>query len=310
MLLHELHHLVAHVGAVLDRCHAAEHRALHAFLAVRVRGDAIAVVLRGVDDRLHFLDGELRRIAGLRVRQHAARRSDLDDVAAFLVALAHGTARVVDGVDDAFGRTRRADQVRERVVVAVGGIGVAAGGRDRLAGRPDARAGHRALVDRVAQVRADFAAEVAHAGEAGHQRLLRVVDRAEGVIDIVEAEAFGIALRARLAAQVHVQVGPAGHAGVAAQVHARGAGDVGARATDHLLDLAVAHQQRLRPGEFAGSGVEDLAALERLRGVLRGRSGLGFCVDWNAGDGGKQGKAERLEHVRLPVWFRSPGTVD
>src|SRR5690606_22341827 len=77
---------------------------------------------------------------------------------------------------------------------------------------------HQALVDRVAQMRRHLAAEVAHAGEPGAQGLAGVADRAQGVVDRIEPEPFGIALRARLAAQVHVQVGPAGQAAAAGQV--------------------------------------------------------------------------------------------
>src|SRR5690606_26679587 len=145
-------------------------------------------------------------------------------VAAVLVALAHGLARVVDRVDHALGGPGRPEQVREHRVPAVARVGVAAGGGDRLAGREDARALDQALVDRVAQVRADLAAEVAHAGEAGAQGAGRVADRAEGVVDRIQAEAFRVALRPRLAAQVHVQVGPAGQAGAAGQVDRAGAG--------------------------------------------------------------------------------------
>jgi hypothetical protein len=53
---------------------------------------------------------------GLGVAQHAAGGGDLDDVAAVLVALAHGLARVVDGIDHALGGAGRADQVRQAVV--------------------------------------------------------------------------------------------------------------------------------------------------------------------------------------------------
>ena len=69
---------------------------LHALLAVRVRGDREAVVVRGVDDGADLLDGELRRIAALGVAQHAAGGGDLDQVGAVLVALPDGLARLVD----------------------------------------------------------------------------------------------------------------------------------------------------------------------------------------------------------------------
>ena len=107
VLFHQREDLVVHVGAVLDRRHAAFDRATDAFLAVRVRRDFVAVILRGLDHCLHLVDGELRRIPALRIAQHAARRGDLDDVRAFLVALAHGLPRIVDAVDDTVRRARR-----------------------------------------------------------------------------------------------------------------------------------------------------------------------------------------------------------
>src|SRR5690606_38995133 len=201
----------------------------------------------GVDHRPDLVDGELRRIARLGVAQHAAGGGDLDHVAAVLVALAHGLARVVDGVDHTLGRPGRAEQVREHRVPAVARVGVAAGGGDRLAGGEDARPLDQALVDRVAQVRADLAAEVAHAGEAGAQRLAGVADRAEGVVDRIQAEALRIALRTRLAAQVHVQVGPAGQAGTPGQRDRAGAGRGRRVARLHRADAAILDRDRVLP---------------------------------------------------------------
>src|SRR5690606_9315093 len=97
----------------------------------------------------------------------------------------------------------------------------------------------QALVDRVAQVQADLAAEVAHAGEAGQQGLAGVAHGAEGVVHRVEAEALGIARRARLAAQVHVQVGPAGQAGVAVEPDRAGAFGRRGAARLHRTDAAI-----------------------------------------------------------------------
>ncbi len=295
-LLHQAHDLVGHVGAVFDRGHPAEDRALHALGAVGVGGDAIAVIACGVDDGLDFLDGELRRVAGLGVAEHAAGGGDLDHVAAFLVTLAHGLAGVVDRVDHALGRAGRADQVGERVVVAVGRVGVAAGGGDGLAGGPDPRAVDQALVDRVAQVRADLAAEVAHAGEAGQQGLLGVADRAEGEVDLVQAEALGIALRAGLRAQVHVQVGPAGAAGVAGQVDGAGARGFGAAGQD-LGDLALAHHHGACLQDLAVARVEQASALQRQR--FGGGGGPGEGGD-GGGQHGDDGGGE-AGHGRFPV---------
>src|SRR5690606_17277097 len=103
----------------------------------------------------------------------------------------------------------------------------------------DARAVHQPLVDRIAQVRAHLATEVAHAGEACTQGLAGIADRAERVVDRIQAKAFGIALRTRLAAQVHVQVGPAGQAGAAGQYDRTGPlGQLGP-AGQHRADATI-----------------------------------------------------------------------
>src|SRR5690606_27168207 len=163
-LAHQPHHVVAHVGAVLDAGHARLDRAAHAFLAVRVRRHPVTVVAGGLDHRADLVLGELRRVARAGVAQHPAGGGDLDHVAAFLVALAHRLARVLDRVDHALGRPRRANEVGQHGIEAIGRVGVAPGGGDRLAGGEDPRTLHQALVDRVAQVRRDLAAQVAYAG--------------------------------------------------------------------------------------------------------------------------------------------------
>jgi hypothetical protein len=159
---------------------------------------------------------------------------------------------------------------------------MAAGGGDGLAGGPDPRSLHQPLVDRIAQVRGDVAAEVAHAGEAGQQGLLGIAHAAEGEVDIVEAEAFGVALRAGLAAQVHVQVGPAGHAGAVGQVDG-GCLRHGFHATrQHVRHLAVAHHHGMRSQQLAAAAVEQLAAVQ------------GGARAWRIG--GERGHAKRGQH--------------
>ena len=193
-------------------------------------------------------------------------------------------ARFFRTVDDAFLRAGMADRVGQEVVQAVGRVGVAAGGGDGFAGRPDARAGHQALVDRITQGRDDLAAQVAHAGEAGLQGLVGVADRTEGVVLGIQAEAFGVAVRIGLVRQVHVQVDEAGAAGMAGQVDGLRALDVGL-AVEHGLD-AVALDHDGLGAEQAGRGrVEGLAALQ---GVAGGGSGVGGQHEQGGGGSGRE----------------------
>jgi hypothetical protein len=125
---------------------------------------------------------------------------------------------------------------------------MAAGGGDALAGRENARPAQLALVDGVAHPERDLAAQIAHAGETGEQRLLRVTDSAERVMLRVHAEPFRVGTRARLAYQMHVQIGPArrtpgqrlravGHFAIRTRHIAAGL---------HARDLAVSHFHHVR----------------------------------------------------------------
>src|SRR5690606_35918432 len=116
---------------------------------VRVGGDVEAVVARRLHDRLHLVDGELRGVAAPGVAEYAAGGGDLDQVRTFLVALAHRLPGLRGAVDHAFGRSRRAQRLAQLAVHAIGGVGMAAGGGQRLAGGVDARPFDQALVDGV-----------------------------------------------------------------------------------------------------------------------------------------------------------------
>ena len=284
VLLHQREDLVVHVGAVFDADHAALDRAAHAFLAVRVGRHPVAVVLGGGHHGGHFVFGELRAVAVLGVAQHAAGGGDLDHVRAFLVALAHGGAGFVGTVDHALDRAGRAHRLRQLAVEAVGDVGVAAGGGDRTAGGVDARAVHQALVDRVAQGQGGVAAQVAHGGEAGLQGLARVAGGAQHGELGVEAEAFGIAVGAGLAVQVHVQVDPAGAAGVALEVH-RARAVHGRQAGADLAHLAVGDHHGLVGLAAAAGAVEQLAAVQG-EGLGLGERRAGQGKGRAAADGG------------------------
>ena len=130
------------------------------------------------------------------------------------------------------------------------------------AGGPDARAFDQALIDRIAQVRRDFAAEIAHAGETGHQRPARVADRAEREIDLIEPELFLVGARTRLVAEMHVQIGPTRGAGVSGEVDGVRTRDLDAPGAD-FGDLAVAYDHGMRAQHLRLAAVEDAFALER-----------------------------------------------
>jgi len=148
-LLHQLEDFIIHVGAVLDRGDAAHDGTFHAFLAVRMRGDAEAVILGGFHHGAHFIHRELRCVATFGIAEHATGSGNLDDIRAVLVTLAHGGAAFFRAVDDALSGAGGADCIGQKVAEAVGRIGMTAGGGDGFTGCPDARPFYQALIDSV-----------------------------------------------------------------------------------------------------------------------------------------------------------------
>ena len=255
MFLHQLHVLVVHEGAMLDRIHPPDHRAADRLGAVRVRGDGESVIVRGSDNRLDLLDRHLCVIDAGTFVEHAAGRHDLDQVRAVLVVLAYRFPCVIGTIDDAHDGCRVAHQVG---AVAICRIGMAAGGTNRHAGAVDARSRHNSGVDRIAQRDGFVGAigDVAHGGEAGHQRAPRIHRAADCVVGDVQAEIVAVLGRARFLGQVHVAVDQAGQAGASGgNVDHGRAGSIRASRHDFADALAIDHDRR-RAEHTAGDAVE------------------------------------------------------
>ena len=92
LLLHFRQRVVLQKAAVLDRVDPGGDGHLGGAVAVAVRRDLAAPVVRLGDDGIHFFLGQLRIVHRIRQRQHAARGHELDHVGAELDLIAHGGA--------------------------------------------------------------------------------------------------------------------------------------------------------------------------------------------------------------------------
>src|SRR4030095_2930180 len=97
---------------------------------------------------------------------------NLDQIAAFLVTLAHRLACFVGAIDDAFLRSGIFEITRRETI---GWIGVAARGGERFSRGENARADDRAVSDCLAKRDCDpiAIAEVTDRGEAGKEMAVR-----------------------------------------------------------------------------------------------------------------------------------------
>ena len=129
-----------------------------------VRGDLAAEAMCVGDDGAQFLLGVLRVLGIVAQRQDAAGGADLDDVSAVLDDLAHLVLHVFDAVSDA--DLGGMPLVGQQVVVAM-----SAGNAQRRTAGVDARTGHVARIDGVAQgdVSEFGGTDVADRGEARQQ---------------------------------------------------------------------------------------------------------------------------------------------
>src|SRR6202451_1050128 len=142
-------------------------------------GPRQAVEVCLIDEGGPLLVGVLLRTGRRAEGHHAARGRDLDQLGPVLHLVADGLAHLGDAVGDARLHALRHDAGGQ--ALEHGGIEVAARRSDGVTGREDARAGEPALVDRFGQVhveqeagRVDHQAQIAHRGEAGHERRVAV----------------------------------------------------------------------------------------------------------------------------------------
>jgi hypothetical protein len=164
------------------------------------------------DDGFQFVQRVLRGARIVAERQHAAGGAYLDDVGAVLDVAARDLERFIHAI----GHAERGDLVFGRVH---GVVAVAAGDAEWRAGGEDARAGHVAVVDGVAQadVGVVVGADVADGGEAGAQRGQRILgaDQRHARHRLGDQAVAGVFGRA---GDVGVGVDQAGQQGLVAQV--------------------------------------------------------------------------------------------
>ncbi len=276
---------------MLDRVDADAQRALHAFGAVGVGGDAETVVLRGAHHGAQLVLGVLRVVAAGGLAQHAASGGHLDQVGAVLVAGAHRLARFLGAVQYTFDRAGRADLLGQEMRQVVGRVGVAAGGGQRFTGGEHARARHFAGGDGALErdVQVVGGAQVAHRREAGHQGALGILHRTIGHVGRIggQAVAVGVDRGLGLAGQVHVHIDQARQAAVARQVDiARSL-----RHRSHRHDAAVLDHDADALAPCAFLDIQQPAAVDRLGGGVR------------AVQGQQHAGGNHLFHLSLPLFI-------
>ena len=129
--------------------------------------------MRLAHDGVEFGLGELRRIHGVRLREHSARGARLDHVRSVLVRDAHGFARLLRAIDHAL---RRGSLREKPLAEALESVAMAPGGADGVHRNEHARPNHHSLADRIPQAYVELVIRphVSHCRESRQQRLPRV----------------------------------------------------------------------------------------------------------------------------------------
>ncbi len=195
--------------SVFDRVDASFKRQADAVRTVSMGGHFLAEQLRGLDDGARFIRKHLRAKARADAAVDAARGGELDHIrpardlqADRAAAIFGAVARVACGVEI----------LPQLVAVAERAIHVTGGAGDGIAGIHDARAGHLAVIDRIAQREhgAVSVAEIAHRGEPGVQRLHAVFPGIEGLRGRREGHVFQLGRdAARVGGEVDVGINQA-----------------------------------------------------------------------------------------------------
>ena len=142
---------------MLNRIDARLRSPAHAFRAVCMRGHTPAKPVCVCNNGLHLLQGILRGVRVIALRQHAAGGANLDHVRAVLDDFANLVLHSLDAVRHSI--SMKVQRGRQQVFVAM-----AAGDSERRPRRDDPRPDDVAIIDRIAQrdVRIIFRAKVSH----------------------------------------------------------------------------------------------------------------------------------------------------
>ena len=301
-LAEQLDDLVGEHGAVLDRVGAGEQRGAHAVGAMRVHRDLLVVEPGRLDDGLRLVVEHLLAEPRPDAAVHAAGGGDLDQVdaacdlqpyrlAAGVLAVAEVLV-IVEGIAQVVAEPQRT-------------VHVAGGRRNGPPGVQDVGSDDLARLDGIAQRQRGpvTVAEVAHRGEAGVQRLLRVDQRVVGLGGGRQRHLLELRRdAARVRGQVNVAVDEPGQHEPRAQVEDPGLGDAELGGSEvpvpDLGDMAVPDQQCAGTARRLPRPVEQPA---RVHDHVGGWGGLrcsrpGDEVRQRGGEGG-----EREAHGRAPV---------
>ena len=255
--------------AVLDRAHAAAHRAFDRRSGVGMGQHIGLAPARLRDDGADLVLGVAEGADRIGRRSDAAGRHDLDLVGAHLQLLAHRPAHVIDAVGNA---RQRADAhaagarcVAGEVVRAGAHVAVAAGLAERAAGDEQPRTVGQTGLDRLLQ-RMAGAAGVAHGGEAAPQHAAQQQRRAQRHQHVRHVHLLRqIELDGD---RMHMQVDQAGHQRLALEID----GAVGLhleRPVGDLLDQIVLDQHVMSLQEVRLKRIEQSGVLEEHAGTWR-----------------------------------------
>ena len=278
----EVHGLVVHHAAVIDRADAGADGRLDALGAVHVRGDVFAPARGLFGGDVHLLLGVLLRAGRRAFRKDGAGSQNLDEVGALLQIRAHGLTDFVGAV----GQVLHDWHIHvDRKLPRIAG---AAGGRDVVARRQQPRARDDIGIDGLSEVDVGVRpgwAHVAAGREAGHQRHERVVRAVKGRLPGSGPQQLLFPVNAG-ARQMGVQIDEARQQRGAAQLDDAGARRNRETAPDRF-DSIAANQDDRRRHRRAAASVDQLRGADRHDGWRRGLP---------AGEGGQSRDREKLLH--------------
>ena len=257
-------------------------------------GDAAAHHVRSLDDGFQLVREELLFHTGGRVGQDATRCGDLDHIGAAADQGAHGFAALRRTVAGGF-RGEHVQHVEREPV----DVGMPTRRRHGAAGDAQARTGHIAIIDRVAQGQAGFeiAADILHRGEAGHQSGAGIAGAVEGEIRGRMGEAGEAAARPEFRLQVDMAVDEARHHIIIGQID-DGRAVRGDNTGLDALDAFTAYQDGLVLQRVLSGHGQQPAGMDHGQRRLVGSV---LCLRQTGSSDQRQGGNGRFEHdVSLP----------